>query len=202
MRRNNEEPDFQVFAPSKGTNKLLDPTQINSLDGGPSLAPSLESGNFIRNQQGMLAPRSEVEMESYRASNLYKNTDTKVLDQYELLAGKGIKINPPKKHEPRVRGGGPRGSLRTPKKMFSSFGRGVPFSGGMGGFFKAASSGPALGMGSSKHFIQNQGLFDMGITAGPRMLQGMTFNGAFPIIHFQQFNTSTAARPHDSEEED
>ena len=118
-----------------------------------------------------------------------------------MLAGLNELKSMPK-HDPQYKGGGPKSTLRTPKKFFSSFGRGVPYSGGLTNFFKSQSAGPALGLGRYKHFIPDQGIFHAGINAGPKTFQGMGWNGAFPILNFQQFNMATGATPHDSEEED
>ena len=198
MSRNREQPDFEVFAPSRGTNHLLDPTQVNQL-GSLSTGSQLESSSFIRNQQGLLASKNDAEMEAARAESLYRRSDTVALTQNELLSG-AMKRPTEKVKRHDVRGGGPKSTLRTPRKMFSSFGRGVPFSGSVSSFFKSAAAGPAIGQ--TKHFIPNQGLFDMGISAGPRMLQGPKFAGAFPMLNIHQFNQAHGATPHDAEEED
>lgn len=199
MSRNKEDKDYEVFAPSKGTNHLLDPTQVNK---------SFELGT---DEKARMTERlSGDKSGDKRAKENYGLKAAFTADNAKSPYGIGTheaqrmkeRENKTPRHDVKGKtmGGGPKSTLRTPRKMFSSFGRGVPFSGSVAKFFKGASAGPAVL--TSKHFIPNQGMFDMGITAGPRTLQGMHWNGAFPVVNFQQFNTSTAATPHDAEEEE
>jgi hypothetical protein len=213
MSRNKEEYDFDVMKPSRGTNHLLDPTQVggNYLN-GPSGAKSYELGTDEKSRMmsrmsgdksGDKAVKDGAALGSaftaQGATSTYGiGTDEAARMQERLDNLKGWRKSVTPKAD--VRGGGPKSTLRTPRKMFSSFGRGVPFSGSVSSFFKSAAAGPAIGQ--TKHFIPNQGLFDMGISAGPRMLQGPKFAGAFPMFNIHQFNTAHAATPHDSEEED
>lgn len=193
-----EDKDYEVFAPSRGTNHLLDPTQVNK-------SFELGTDDKARMMERLAGDRSGDE----RTKAAYGLKAAFVADNAKSTYGLGTHEEQrmaerfeARKHQPMTKGGGPKSTLRTPKKMFSSFGRGVPFSGGLAGFFKSGVAGPALGFGGRRHFIPNQGMFDMGLNAGPKTLQGLTFNGAFPMVNFQQFSTSTGATPHDAEEED
>jgi hypothetical protein len=198
MSRNKEQQDYDVFAPSKGTNHLLDPTQVNK---------SFELGTT--DKEIMMRRLSGDKTDDKRIKESYGLKAAFTADNAKSTYGLGtheeqraMERIEARRHEPKTRGGGPKSTLRTPRKMFSSFGRGVPFSGGLAGFFKAGSAGPAVGYGARRHFIPNQGLFDMGTNVGPKTLQGLSFNGAFPMLNYQQFSTSHAATPHDAEEED
>jgi hypothetical protein len=203
MRRSKDEPDYEVFAPSKGTNHLLDPTRVSDgLLGAINPSLGTQVGDRMRRRlDGDLSVDKETKdsialKPAFIASGASSPYGLGTSDGNSMMANRPIPL-----HRPQTKGGGPKSTLRTPKKMFSSFGRGVPFSGGLADFFRSASAGPAIGFGSKRHFIPNQGLFDMGINVGPKTLQGLSFNGAFPMFNHQQFNSSMAISPHDEEEE-
>lgn len=193
-----EDKDYEVFAPSRGTNHLLDPTQVNkSFElGTDEKARMMErlAGDKSGDERTKAAYGLKAAFVADNAKSTYglgTHEEQRMMERFEA-----------RKHEPKTRGGGPKSTLRTPKKMFSSFGRGVPFSGGLTGFFKSGLAGPAIGFGSKRHFIPNQGMFDMGLNPGPKTHQGLSWNGAFPMLNFQHYNTSTGPAPHDAEEED
>ena len=196
--RSKEDKDYEVFAPSRGTNHLLDPTQVNkSFELGTDekarmmerLAGDKSGDERIKANYGLKAAFTADNAKS--TYGLGTHEEQRAMERIEA-----------RKHEPKTRGGGPKSTLRTPRKMFSSFGRGVPFSGGLAGFFKSGIAGPAIGFGSKRHFVPNQGMFDMGLNPGPKTHQGLSWNGAFPMLNFQQYSTSTGPAPHDAEEED
>jgi hypothetical protein len=196
-----------VIVPSSGTNHLLDPTQILGKAG--ELGTSTKA-DMMRRLAGDKTPdiiaKKNFELKSaFTASGAFDSyglgtTDgTRAKHRLEMRKYMGEKTP---RHNVRgnVSGGGPKSTLRTPKKTFSSYGRDVPYSGNVANFFKSPMVGPAIGQ--SKHFIPNQGMFDMGISTGPSMLQGVTFHGAWPIFQFKQFTSATAATPKNAEEED
>lgn len=196
--RSKDDKDYEVFAPSRGTNHLLDPTQVNkSFELGTDekarmmerLAGDKSGDERIKANYGLKA--AFIADNAKSTYGLGTHEEQRMMERIEA-----------RKHEPKTRGGGPKSTLRTPRKMFSSFGRGVPFSGGLAGFFKSGIAGPAIGFGSKRHFVPNQGMFDMGLNPGPKTHQGLSWNGAFPMLNFQQYSTSTGPAPHDAEEED
>ena len=196
--RSKDDKDYEVFAPSRGTNHLLDPTQVNK-------SFELGTDEKARMMERLAGDKSGDE----RIKANYGLKAAFIADNAKSTYGLGTHEEPrmmerieARKHEPKTRGGGPKSTLRTPRKMFSSFGRGVPFSGGLAGFFKSGIAGPAIGFGSKRHFVPNQGMFDMGLNPGPKTHQGLSWNGAFPMLNFQQYSTSTGPAPHDAEEED
>lgn len=87
----------------------------------------------------------------------------------------------------------------------SSFGRGMPYSGMprggnlLGGRF-TSSVVAAIGSKGARHFIPTQGLFDFGVNGGPRLLQGLNFEGAWPIISYETFTAGRSATPTDLED--
>lgn len=110
---------------------------------------------------------------------------------------------PPPKEKTRIRhvsGDGPKSKLRPSKNLNSAFGRGVPFSGWNPSIFKGPLGQTAIG--SHKHFIPNQGLYDAGVSNGPKTIQGVIFNGAFPMINIQQWSGRYMGATYSDAEED
>ena len=202
-----KDENSDVIVPSSGTNLLLDPTKILGKAG--ELGTSIKA-DMMRRLDGDKTPdiiaKKNFELKSaftargaFDSYGLGTTDGTRMKNRLEMRTYTREKTP---RHDVRgnVSGGGPKSTLRTPKKMFSSYGRGVPYSGNVDNYFKSPMAGPAIG--GTKHFIPNQGMFDMGISAGPSMLQGVRFRGAWPIFQFKQFTQATAATPHDAEEED
>jgi hypothetical protein len=97
-------------------------------------------------------------------------------------------------------GGGAKSGIR-PSKKISSFGRGDPTFKSYNpqvfrsGFFRAAVS-------SAKHFIPQYGLFGTGFHGGPIRIQPMRWEGAFPVMDIQHWDSAGASTAFTEEEED
>lgn len=97
-------------------------------------------------------------------------------------------------------GGGAKSGIRSSKKI-SSYGRGDPTFKSFNpqvfrsGFFKAAVS-------SAKHFIPQYGLFGTGFHGGAIRIQPMRWQGAFPIMEIQQWDSAGATTSYTQEEEE
>jgi hypothetical protein len=97
-------------------------------------------------------------------------------------------------------GGGAKSGIRRSKKI-SSYGRGDPTFKSYNpqvfrnGFFRAA-------VASAKHFIPQYGLFGTGFHGGAIRIQPMRWEGAFPIMEIQQWDSAGATTSYTEEEED
>lgn len=97
-------------------------------------------------------------------------------------------------------GGGAKSGIRRSKKI-SSFGRGDPTfksyrpQAFRSGFFRAA-------VASAKHFIPQYGLFGTGFHGGAIRIQPMRWQGAFPVMDIQQWDSAGATTSYVEEEEE
>ena len=190
--RKPEDKDYEVIMPGRGTNHLLDPTKVNEHFelGTTEKKRMMERLSGDRSNDQQVKQNAALGTDASIGTQAAKHAEERIAEHKEWK----------KTHRHDVSGGGPKSKLRPPRKIFSSFGRGVPYSGGLASFFRSPLAGPAIG--KPTHFVPNQGMFTMGISGGAKMLQGPNFFGAFPQFNFQQYNQATAVAPNDAEEED
>ena len=187
--REREDPLKDVII-SSGGNQYLDPVKIQGIG---TMSDSV-GGNKPRENYGTIdgKPMQLPSLGTQLAEDMKKSNAEKTKNFFGKNFNSGDDIVEPTIHKIRtrdVRGDGPKSNLRPSKKMPSAFGRGVPYAGGMPNFFRTPHWQSIIG--KSSHFIPNQGLFDAGISMGPKTLQGVNFDGAFPQINTQYWNGST-----------
>jgi hypothetical protein len=186
---NREDPLKDVII-SSGGNKYLDPVKIQGIG---TMSDSV-GGNKPRENYGTIdgKPMKPLSLGTQLAEDMKKSNAEKTKNFFGDKFKSGDNIVEPTIHRIRTRsvmGDGPKSTLRPSKKMPSAFGRGVPYAGSIPNFFKTPHWQSIIG--KSNHFIPNQGLFDAGISMGPKTLQGVNFDGAFPQINTQYWNGST-----------
>jgi len=199
-----EDPLKDVIV-SSGGNKFLDPVKIQGIG---TMSDSV-GGNKPRDNHGTIdgKPMQSSGLGTQLAEDMKKSNKEKMQNFFGKNFKSGddsspiLEPNIPKVRYGNVRGDGPKSNLRPSKKMGSAFGRGVPYAGGMPNFFKTPNWQTYIG--KSSNFIPHQGLFDAGISMGPKTIQGVSFDGAFPQINTQYWQGSSlpSATYQDQEDE-
>lgn len=183
---------------SLNRNGLL--TRTSELEANNATLDAMKASSFGTNINGLLTRKSELEannatLEGMKSLNGFGSKES-IQRSFGTLIPKTEQV-PPQRD---LSGGGAKSGIRRSKKI-SSYGRGDPTfkkynpKAFQSGFFRAA-------VASAKHFIPQYGLFGTGFHGGAIRIQPMRWEGAFPVMDIQQWDSAGATTSYTEEEED
>jgi len=166
---------------------------------------------FARDSSGLLADKDtikgrnrDIAERNTSAFTRGKNGLLTLRDPNAPIPSAGPSQKVPKTEPPTTKkdlsGGGAKSGITTSKKS-SSFGRGgVPHKTlknafGRSAFFRACVK-------SAKHFVPQFGLFGTGFHGGPIRIQPMSWEGAFPVMNVQHWDSAAATSTYTQDEEE
>jgi hypothetical protein len=170
-----------------------------SSDKGDAL---LRQTSFSRDSSGLLTSKDRLDQTNKdiaaRQSSAFTRNKNGLMS---LKEGEQVAIPKTERANPQrdISGGGAKSGIR-PSKKLSSFGRSVPYdsfspSAVNSQFFRQAVK-------SFKHFVPQFGLYGSGFHGGPIRIQPMRWEGAFPVMDIQQWNSAGSATTYTQDEED